>query len=285
MIKRSLAILPYTWANRPASGTYNGRQINITDVGMNGSIWWWNSSKWVPEGSGAIALNQSALPMVLQSSGTINNTTGGFTLSTALPQVLSGGCYMYFPTGALYTSSPFGLYYCVMSSTTVGVVYANTYNGGLPVIPASPTALTTVAGAYTQTTGNVTLCNTTMPANIMGPNGKVKFDPLNWAFPANTNSKSIGIYVGSYAVWNRARNSASIAQECIPMSFENKGVTNRNLVKETNASGYGTAISAYSLVDSTVDTTTSLVISSQAQLAVATDYVIFNGLDCYLLPS
>ena len=281
----SPVLMSYAWAARPA-GTYLGEQIIVSDAGINGSLWWWNGTKYVPDGSGEITLLQSGVPMILGPSGNITSTAGAFTLAAALPQAFTTGCYLYFPTGALYAASPYGLYYCVMSSASAGTVYANTYSGGQPVVPSSPTVLTTVVGSYTQTTGaNVTLISTTLPANIMGPNGKVRFDPFNTAYPANTNSKSMGLYVGTQSPWNRARSSAAYAQECILADYENAGSTGHAINKEYGDSTYGAAISSFNMGYFVLDTTVSQLITAQAQIAVATDYVIVMGLDCYLWAS
>jgi hypothetical protein len=61
---------------------------------------------------------------------------------------------MFFPANAIEAGSPSGLYYVVMSSTTTGIIYNNTYTSGDPSdsVPIIPTNfITTGPGAYSQT--------------------------------------------------------------------------------------------------------------------------------------
>jgi hypothetical protein len=95
-----------------------------------------------------ILIGQSSIPMVVASSGSIGNN-GALTGHTALPLIYPH-CYLYLPADAIVAGSAAGWYYAVMSSTTAGTIYNNTYTSGVPTVPASPTAFaTTGPGAYT----------------------------------------------------------------------------------------------------------------------------------------
>src|ERR1700693_852831 len=100
--------------------------------------------------SPVIPVIQNAIPMILPSSGTIGNN-GALSALTALPTIYANA-YLYFPAGAIVAGSLAGLYYCIMSSTTAGTIYNNTYDttlGVMPTIPANPVPFVTPGpGAY-----------------------------------------------------------------------------------------------------------------------------------------
>lgn len=119
----------------------------------------------------AIELLGSNLAIGRPSSGSIANN-GALTLTTALQTTYSQGAYMYFPANSIAAGVAAGLYWVVMSSTTLGTIYNNTYTSGTPTAPTSLTPfVTTGPGAYTQTVGEVTLLLGTMPGGSMGKNG------------------------------------------------------------------------------------------------------------------
>ncbi len=158
---RSNAIISTTWEDRAtaiaaiaASIPGNGL-VNITNIGPNESLWWCDGTKLTR--AHIIPLVSGGVPVYVPSSGSIANN-GALTLTTALPLIYPN-VYLYFPANAIAAGSAAGKYYCQMSSTTVGVIFNNTYVSGTPVVPTSPTAfVTTGPGAYTQTIStNITL--------------------------------------------------------------------------------------------------------------------------------
>lgn len=94
-------------------------------------------------------LAQCNVPIGIAPTGTMA-ANGAITLGTALNTTYSGGLWLYLPAGAAYAGSLAGFYWTVMSSTTLGTVYNNTYTPGTdPVdIPASPTAISAWAGGF-----------------------------------------------------------------------------------------------------------------------------------------
>lgn len=125
--------------------------------------------------------SQSGVPMVAPPSGSVGDN-GALTLDTALPANMSGAkCFMYFGEGVLYAGSLAGMYYTVMSSTTVGVVYADRYVSGTPVIPAAPTPIVaTGPGAYTQPASTeITFVTVTLKGGTVGDSGRVYVESLN----------------------------------------------------------------------------------------------------------
>jgi len=157
-----------TFANLPSATVSAGQTRIVTD--MNNTMWYSNGTIWVPYSDQSLL--RSSIPFIVAPTGTITATTGALLLGTAIsPQYLFGNTaaaalryYMYFPANA-WTGSTAGWYYVTMTSSTAGTVYSNTYTTGTPVIPTSPTLVTTGAGAYTGVTGAVIGPNFTIPAN------------------------------------------------------------------------------------------------------------------------
>lgn len=110
------------------------------------------------------ALVSGGAPFIVAGAGTVGNN-GVFTQTTPLFSSAAGlGSWVWFNTGALYTSSPMGWYWGVWSSTTVCTVYANTYVSGRPINPATPTPITaTGPGAYAGPPANMLITSLVMP--------------------------------------------------------------------------------------------------------------------------
>lgn len=217
-----------------------------------------------------------AIPVFLQSSGTIGDN-GALSALTALAFTYTS-CYMYFPVDKIAVGVPAGLYYVVMSSTTAGQIFNNTYNpllGAFPTIPASPTAfVSTGPGAYVQTTAaDIVLLGKTIPANSMGPNGGIFIDTAPES-NSNANSKTSSIYLGATKICNCIVTTVVAARWL--RSCVNRGVAN----KQTNIlSSAANAMSSSNPADNpqtAIDTTVDQVLTWKANLAVATDWMAFQ---------
>ncbi|MBT9145426.1 MAG: hypothetical protein DDT42_01297 [candidate division WS2 bacterium] len=165
----------HTWASRPAASAENaGTIIRVTDVGPGGvgALFISDATVWRPV-NGQASLARWSVPVGVPSSGSIANN-GALTLTTALDRVYSDGIYLRFPANAIAAGVPAGLYYCVMSSTTVGTIFNNS-SLGIPSIPASPVPFSTTGpGAYVQTTGtDIILITLPIPGGLLGSNGSL----------------------------------------------------------------------------------------------------------------
>ena len=261
-----------TWANIPAATAYPaGTQWRVTDIGSAGSIWVTDATRWYPL-NGSVTLLATAIPMILPSSGTIGNN-GALSGLTAFPGTYVS-CYMYFPANAIAAGVAAGLYYCVMSSTTAGTIYNNTYTSGQPTIPASPTAFSTTGpGAYTQTTASdVTVLSGTVPANTLGINGELRSTFLS-EMVSGASYKVIGHKLGgtSYYEFYAATNSGWGGF----VGLTNRGETGK---QAGPAAWYpGTSNGGFSPADYSIDTTTDKTWVATLRLhTVATDWVILR---------
>lgn len=214
----------------------------------------------------------STFPVGIAPSGSVG-ANGALTLGTALNVIYSGGIFLHFPAGAVFSGSAAGLYYCVMSTVLLGTVY-NNVGSGVPSAPASPTAIVDAGpGAYTAPTGaDITLITApAISAGVFGVAGGFKAEVIgsnnNSASGKITRFKLNSVNIGGATTSTSTNNSQSI-------TFQNGGAANRNVVFFQNfgASAIGQARSA-----TTVDTSAAMTLVVTAQLAtVATDFVIVD---------
>lgn len=147
-------------------------------------------------GLSSFVLSKSTLPFIIAPTGTMANN-GAITLGTAAPTIYSNA-FIFLPAGAIAAGVPAAAawLFCQMSSTTVGVVFNNTYTSGLPTIPSSPTAfVTTGPGAYTGVTSAVQGPTITIPGGLLGINGILRSYVL-WSTTNNVNVKTGTLSIG-----------------------------------------------------------------------------------------
>ena len=225
-------------------------------------------------------IGQTAIPMIVPSSGSIGNN-GALTGIASLPAVYTS-CFMYFPAGAVVAGSLAGMYYVVMSSNTAGTIYNNAYTGGAPAIPTSPTAFaTTGPGAYTQSTSAVEVASIVVPAGAMGKNGRLEVRG-RMSGPNNANAKSL---IASLADVNVLTYINSGITTQLGVEFGNT-IQNRGAegVQVANATSFGNlGQTGTAALRGTVDTTLAQSLRFKLVVAVATDYALIEriSVDCF----
>lgn len=227
-------------------------------------------------------LAQSGVPVGIAPNGTIA-TNGAVTLGTALPTTYSGGIWLRFPANAVVGDSTGGIYWCVMSSTTVGTVYAgkiDTASAFTPYIGSTAGgAVTGSNSAYTQDTALITLTNVTVPAGAMGVNGAMRITVTRFVVPNNANSKTLTTKYGASFFGINNAVTTTLGQGYIA-SIRNRGVANRQVAAAANGD-VGTGACSYLSIDSATDQPMTVI----CQIATATDYVILEGFTVEVLPS
>jgi len=228
------------------------------------------TSRWLTPQQ--VTMAASALALVLPSSGSIANN-GALTLTTALPRTFPKA-WMYFPINSISASTPAGVYYVEMTSTTVGVIYNNLLAGsGVVQTPASKVPfVTTGPGAYTQTTGqDLAIQRTTIKGRALGANGGI-FTKYIAETPNNANSKNAKVFFGNAQFSTNAMTS--IVANSFESVIQNAGLTNSQVGSINNSSGYNGA--TLSPITGTIDTTADWDHEIRANIAVATDYLIIS---------
>jgi len=218
---------------------------------------------------------QSAIPMIDGPSGTMGNN-GAFTLGTALVSAVAyANAYIQMPAGAIATGIPAAAtwFFCQMSSATVGVVFNNTYTSGVPAIPTvlSPFA-TTGPGAYTGVTGAVNAYTIAVPGNTLGPNGTLHYEG-GATVNSSGNNKIVAFLFGGTTF--HSRTDTAVNTEGFSKRFQNRGVNNIQISNEPQ--GQAVPVNAGGgFVVSAIDTTVSQNAVWQANVATATDWIVYE---------
>jgi len=234
-----------------------------------------DGSAWNVRGSGVSSgpLAQSAVPVVLPSSGSIAN--GLLSGLTALP-VAYAGCWMYFPAGASLPSGA-GLYWVVPSSTTAGQIYTafqSTASAFTPYIPSNPVAVTSGGAAYTQTTAaDITLANITVTGGLMGEDGALRLS-FDTSAPNNANTKPQKIKFGGVDIAT-ATGASNFGVSFFRM-LRNRGSESKNVSPYVTQVGPGISSGGLN-INLAIDTSVNQSLAFTGQLAVATDYVVLEG--------
>lgn len=229
-----------------------------------------------------VIVSSSAIPVGIPSSGSIGNN-GALTGLTAFPVTYSAGIYLYFPAGAIAAGSAAGKYWTVMSSTTAGTIFNNTYTSGELTAPASNTAfVTTGPGAYVQDVTEITLRSSTGVTPLMGPTGQLRMSFL-LNFPTSANAKTIKAKINTTAFLSTAPTANLIFRGyCWVM---NTSLTTQIFPGAASAAAYMENFSGTALGSGTENTATDLPIVTTGQLALATEYLVSLSSNIQVIPT
>lgn len=229
-------------------------------------------------------LAQSGVPIGIAPSGTMG-ANGAVTLGTALNVTYSGGLWLYLPAGAAYAGSIAGFYWTVMSSTTVGTVYGDTYTPGTnsPNIPASPTPIVDAGpGAFTGLTTEITAVSVLLPGGSLGKNGQLVVE----TYTQSTNSAGNKISttkLGGVSLESRYNTTDTSPSQRI--TYMNRGSEARQ-TKNRAASTIGFMPPGVAAVDTTVDTSVDQTLTFTLQKpTAATDWQILAAYHVEVRPS
>lgn len=237
-----------------------------------------------PKGNTPVILLQCGVPIGIAPTGTMA-ANGAVTLGTALNVTYSGGLWLYFPSGAVYSGSAAGFYWTVMSSTTLGTVYDNIYVPGTNSfdIPASPTAIVAAGpGAYTGVTSEITALSVTVPGGLMGKNGSLKTANL-FTHPNNANNKILIFKINGAVYSTSTRTTSTASRES--NSFSNSGREDRQQINMGGIAFADTTTTVAGPNTTSINTAVPVTLSWTLQTAVATDYAILNKMLVEVIPS
>lgn len=182
-------------------------------------------------------LSRGGPPFIWPSSGSMGNN-GALTLNVALPRTIASA-FIYMVGGAISSGSAAGWYYATCTSGTACTVFNNTYTGGQPITPASPTAFaTTGPGIYAATGSQIDGPQITIPANTLGAYGQLNLDS-DWSFSSTSGSKGVTIHAqGSSNVLNT--NYTTSGSSRISSAIVNQGSQSVNMgFGQANQTGFG----------------------------------------------
>lgn len=199
-------------------------------------------------------------------SGTIGTgASGNITLGGAIHRIFTEGIWLYLPTIATTPAITEGMYWVVMSSTTVGTVYASG--------PGSAAINFTVGASYTGVTGTtVTLSTVTLPANTLTAGCVVQAVP-QYMFKSSSGTKTLGSFYGTSQFWQSTATTNASDQVLVVL----RGLTAAKQAGTANSSS-GTGNSPNSPAIITEDATVSKTVTFTGSLNTATDYLIMDGI-------
>jgi hypothetical protein len=221
-------------------------------------------------------LSTSGIPFIKASSGSMGNN-GAVTALTALPRIYTGGAYLWLPAGAIATGVPASAswYWFVGSSTTAGTVYNSTYTSGHPQPGVATAFATTGPGAFAGDTGTVTGPSITVPANLMGRNGRVEVAESRM-FTNSAGNKVNKIKFGGTDIFTTTETT-QISHAVSLAVAQNRGVTNAQSLSSLYSTSDGGVQGKVVVVDGAIATTADTTVTFTYAVAVATDYSIVEN--------
>lgn len=141
------------------------------------------------------------------------------------------------------------------------------------VLIAQSAAAVTLTGTTTETT----MATVTVPANVMGANGRIEID-VAWSHTNNANNKTEKVKFGGTSYSNVVTTTSSTNNQ--KLFIANRNATNSQTGQQ--AGGVGTTASPYGLgsvsyVTSAIDTTSAVSITFTGQLANTTDTIVLES--------
>jgi hypothetical protein len=228
-------------------------------------------------------LAQSNVAVALAPNGTVA-TNGIVTLVTALPRIYSSGIWLRFPAGAVVGGSA-GLYWCDMTSTTVGQVYTNFTDALSPFTPSIPVGILTNAigsnSSYTQTVNtNIVLASVTNPPGSLGNNGQMRINE-EFSYNLAAGAKSLPLYLNTASLLTSPRSTTG-GHDTFTCRLKNNGIQSSNtfsVYSESSATG------TIATVATAQDLSLSSTIYFNANIDTATNYMILESFSLEILPS
>ena len=237
-----------------------------------------------PWAKDVFVLLQCGVSIGIAPTGTMG-ANGAVTLGTALNTTYSGGVWLYYPAGAAYSGSAAGFYWTVMSSTTAGTVYTNTYVPGTSSfdIPASPTAVVDAGpGAFTGVTSEITAISVTVPGGLMGKHGSLRWSLL-FTHNNSANNKVLTHKFGAVSIATSTRTTTTTSRE-------SNCVINAGRADKQIANGGGVAFADGNTTVpnpsiQSIDTGVDKVLSFTLTHGTATDFATLDRTVVEVLPS
>ena len=204
----------------------------------------------------------SGVPLIVIGSGTVNSS-GEFTLTTALPTTPQGIVDVYIYAGVGLAA---GLYPATFTSTTQCQLV------GFPA---------TTAGAYAGGTTAVSLATIKIPGGILGPNGKFRVEII-YTGTTNANQKDVRvIYAGSSILSHIFWSAFTDTTARLFAEFFNKGFESVNAYIPSLAYGQ----TSYSPSYTSIDTSKTQNLTFNCNVATATDSIMIEHYVIIVYPS
>ena len=250
-----------------ATSAFAGAMFYVTDVGGDGSMWTNSAGSIVPVAP--ITLYTSIDSYGRAPTGTINTgSSGNITFGTAANRTYTEGLYVYLPSIATTPAITAGFYWCVMSSTTVGTLYAS--KGGAAIN-------FTVGSGYTGVTSSVDLPAQTLKGGVMGGYRRLSISGI-LSVTNNANSKTTSIRFGGSAAGSATFQSA--ASWPFSANIQNKSASLQHVQPAISGTGAGSTL--VTTVNTASDQTYNPYLSGGG--STATDWWVVDCWQAVLFP-
>lgn len=262
----------FTWSTKPAASELGRRQVFISDVGVNGSLWVSNGTTWSPVGP--VILHNTYWGIIMHSMAAANAATysqSGTTLTCTctghnIPATVHNGKSIHLTPGTPATGAQLatGLY------TNFTYVDANTFT-------CESTVSQTGTGAINTNTAATTIPGVTIPilGDLLGSNGWLDvyaFQQCN----ANANAKRLQFKYDSWQFKNQIPASATVVIQ------ETHRVQNVNSASKQVAFAAGSVgssgPSSTAPIFGTIDSTLTKNITAINTLGSALDFMTLDHL-------
>lgn len=250
-------ITPTTWAAKPSViGWYK-----ITDVGTNGSLWFYDGTNWLP--SGAISLAKKGAgwlvpSLIAANAATYTQSGTTITVTSALHNIPAT------------TYNGYNVYLDFSSGAATDGWYSNFQRVDANTFTCTSSTSQTTSGGLNTNTSEITLTDltTAIIGGSLGPNGLLRGNLLT-SYLANTNSKTLKVKLGGSNIYLQNHNSAS------GTGAVNQFVMgNRNSASAQSSSSAGTPNNATqtSRLNTTIDTSVNSSLTVTVTVGTASDF-------------
>jgi hypothetical protein len=221
---------------------------------------------------------RSNIPLIVAPTGSMA-ANGVLTSGTANPLIYLK-TYTWFPTGAIFTSSPAGWYWTVWTTTTAAVVYQETWNGiSEPKAVASPTAWVKAGpGAFTGPTTEAAYISLALPALDVNARVRIlkKFSQTN-----NANAKTSLVRMANVAGTTFHTDTlTSLAEVSSDKLIQVNGVADKQLVGGVAFGATAFVREAAALKAET--TSAAFTLALTVSKATATDVIVIENISVAL---
>jgi hypothetical protein len=261
----------FNWATKPAPADYSGRLIRIADVGVHGSIWFSDGTRWIHES-----------PIILQQA----------SKGWLVPSLAAADAATYSQAGTTITVTSVGhnipatehdgkdVYLAISSGDAVAGWFSNFTRTGADTFTCESAVSQTTSGSVNTNTAETTITELTTPilGGLMGANGALQ-GTTHFTCNASSGVKTLKWkFDGVVAL--RAQSLSTTVDNELSQIIKNKEITKQVLRHFLTAAYLGNAASStpcqYIAVNTNVD------ISSSVTLQVTGDNN-FIALESFLL--
>lgn len=257
----------FNWATKPAAADYSGRLIRIADVGVHGSIWFSDGTRWIHES-----------PIILQQA----------SKGWLVPSLAAANAATYSQAGTTITVTSVGhnipatvhdgkdVYLAIASGDAVAGWYSNFTRTGGDTFTCESSVSQTTSGGVNTNTAETTVSDLTknILGGLPGANGSVvvssNFTTMNSANAKTLRWKFDGVTV----LTNSALGSA--VDMSVTKSIRNRNSVSAQISRATTIPdllGSASSPAVYSAVNTDADVSQTITL----QLAVASEFICLES--------